>query len=528
MKLGLGVLVITAPSIGMIPTPTPNVEAYLWAASALSITLPLIWKLAWTKIYNLTWKANTCRVKVVRKSAVARQRSLQRPSFSSPKGAKESGNLETIQMAEDALTMGKMFETMGRSDKALETYRNTLSMFKNDDDFYADEGFTESEIRNFGAKELQIVLSVLITSSKLAGTVQHAEEAGRLCLEALKVVDEAPAKRSLKDRSVIFQVYSFAATVVKGGRMAPPHGQNPAEFEMSLVSKYVCETRHSIYHHCRSLCLRAEVWAKCKEFDKALAVLDEVKSLYDPGMHSTAISNDYGSDHCANTISLSSLWLLYLDRPTDALKTSNDVIACILPAIDGRNNMLGLTLLLMPVVFVLKFHGEEERAQRLFDESIAQAFGNDSKSPAKAIIRPVMMLLTLARIESRTPVADTNGDATPHYADLNADIAWMLEGEEKVTDWSDTIFTNIGWSPYSILADVCLHLALQVSKNKKNCDPNTKAALIGEGLRFFELAEKKMKDIDGNVVLPIPYFLHERVGKELEAIDHESPTNDFV
>jgi hypothetical protein len=44
-------------------------------------------------------------------------------------------DLEVLQLAEDASTMGKMFETMGREMKATEVSNDILSMFKKDGEY---------------------------------------------------------------------------------------------------------------------------------------------------------------------------------------------------------------------------------------------------------------------------------------------------------------------------------------------------------------------------------------------------------
>ena len=493
MKIGLGILVITVPALAMAAVPTPNVQSYLVCASLLSIVLPLNWYVAWIKLYTVTWRAN--KAKLDRKTAVARQK---RPSYSSSE--KRTDDMETIKLAEDALTMGNALASMGRSEKALEAYQGALSMFKSDDEFSVEAGFNKSEVLNFGPKDLHIIASVLITSAKLAGTEGDREKSDKFCLEAMRVVDNAPAKQLLKDRSVLFQVFSYMAVSIKGG-MKPPGDQSNADFESSYISKYVTETLHSTYHHCRSLALRAEFLAKNNQFDSAIEALEHMNALYDPVVHSKAIGQDYGSDQCANTISLSSLWLLYLHRTDDALETSNYVVERILPYVD-KGNMLGLTLLLIPVVLVFKFHGEARRAWKLYNDHIAKTFAREAKSAGKPLVRPVITLLALA--------ADDHTTEDDHEQILEKDIAWILDGTEKVSDWSDNICTHLGFSIYSILAEVCLRLA-------KRCDDAVKKTLlITEGLRLAKLCQQKTMGDEGTVLLPIPHMLHEPIAQDLE------------
>ena len=93
--------------------------------------------------------------------------------------------------------------------KAIEVGEDILSLFKEDGD-YASDGFTESEIRRFGPKTLQVVLETLICNAKrfmnLRGTSPSEEretskELGvRHCLDAVSIFERAHAKHQMKDR----------------------------------------------------------------------------------------------------------------------------------------------------------------------------------------------------------------------------------------------------------------------------------------------------------------------------------------
>ena len=70
--------------------------------------------------------------------------------------------MEMLKTAEDATIMGKMFETMGRVEKALEVDVDILSMFKWDDEHSHDDGFTDAEISLVGPRTLEIVVATLV------------------------------------------------------------------------------------------------------------------------------------------------------------------------------------------------------------------------------------------------------------------------------------------------------------------------------------------------------------------------------
>ena len=85
-------------------------------------------------------------------------------------------------------------------------------------------------------------------------------------------------------------------------------------------------------------------------------------------------------------------------------------------------------------------------------------------------------------------------------------------------DEFDTYTTNLIFSIfYSLVAEVCLHLASQLDR-----DDETQCALINEGLRLSRLADPKMKDEEGNVTNPVAFEYHSRIYSELQ---HFNETN---
>jgi len=120
--------------------------------------------------------------------------------------------------------MGKMFDTMGSTSKAVAMNRDILTLFKAEgDDFSWETGFTLSEIHSLGPKSLEIVVKTLIGSAKLWHSIFRSnpdnEESKRrgikCCIDALDIFDRAPAKKQLSDRRVIFPGYSFMNVIAK-------------------------------------------------------------------------------------------------------------------------------------------------------------------------------------------------------------------------------------------------------------------------------------------------------------------------
>ena len=77
-------------------------------------------------------------------------------------------------------------------------------------------------------------------------------------------------------------------------------------------------------------------------------------------------------------------------------------------------------------------------------------------------------------------IAPDKYDVPAKYDGMEDDIKWMLNGETKIVDQYESLITYVfHWSFYSLLAEVCLHLAkrLEVGCAKQR-------DLIKEGIRY--------------------------------------------
>jgi len=196
------------------------------------------------------------------------------------------------------------------------------------------------------------------------------------------------------------------------------------------------------------------------------------------------------------------------------METIDYVVERILPEI-GSDQFLDLLCILVPIIIVLKEHGRDEaaRALNLYKKYFADPILIMRKKAlwtTTPLIRPLLILLKSC--------SSAHGEM---YNDINDDIAWMLDGEEKFSDREDTAWRDFGFnlSLYVLMADCCLNLAKVI----KDCDSEEISqqmdGLIQEGLRQSGLAEKKMKDEEGNVVVPMrAYMYHSKVFSELQSL----------
>jgi hypothetical protein len=92
--------------------------------------------------------------------------------------------------------------------------------------------------------------------------------------------------------------------------------------------------------------------------------------------------------------------------------------------------------------------------------------------------------------------------------DLAGGVQWLVEDEMngEMPDFLDSVYVKLCWSPNSMVAELCLHLVTD----------NDRVSLIEKGLKMARKADRKMKDEEGKVKLPIAYEIHEPVYTELK------------
>ena len=156
--------------------------------------------------------------------------------------------------------MGKMFDNMGRVTNAIKVSRAILTIFKVEGEYDWETGFNVSEINSLGPKELEVVVSTMIDSAKRWWKIfqskpskDKGEEAKsravRTCMDSLSIFKDAPARKSLKDRSVIFPGYSFMVAMIKVlNTYNPPDGHSIEKFENELARNFVKETNFQQYN----------------------------------------------------------------------------------------------------------------------------------------------------------------------------------------------------------------------------------------------------------------------------------------
>jgi len=501
------ILIITLPTAAVIKDIAPEAYAYLMGASILSFTLPCCFCVAWKRAYVINIKSQGTK-----KTAGKPTQTFKRSSSTTSDNDNEH-NQTRLKEAEDASVMGEMFDTMGQRDKALEVDRGILTLFKSDGEYSWETGFSSSEIRSMGPKELEVVVSTMIASAKRWWKVFQFERksieddkgeeaksrAFRTCMDGLSIFKEAPAKKMLKDRSFVFPGYSFMVTLIKTlAAYIPPDGQSPEKFENELALHFVEEADYQQYHHCRALAMQADMLRKYGRYEDALLAVDEMKLSYNPHLHSKVILEEYTSDHCADILAASVAWLCYLDRKEDALRLCDYIIKQILPEI-GEREFISLTVILYPICLYFKDQGKAKAADALdlYQKHIILPNKGVKTLPVVAeLITPMKIMLNCCC---------SDGDK---YASMKDDIAFMLnEEEEKYPAWIETTaVTYLDMAFSTIYAEVCLCLSRMDA-----CDKLESDTLIKEGYRYLDISEITLKKEDGTITSAVAYSYYSRV-----------------
>ncbi|KAL9184976.1 hypothetical protein ACHAXT_002753 [Thalassiosira profunda] len=512
MRTSVQVLVISLPSTGLVGRVNAEAHAYLLAGSLISIVLSF-----------------HCTVVLSRLSDIGKKK---RQVGASRSNTTDSGgdDPETLEKAASYTKMAKMFQSMGRHEKAVEIWNKILTLFKIGDAEYSWKvGFTDAEINSLGPRSLQIVVTTMIDMSKHKGNTlslfleAYTEEKctemyGDFVTEpfnALKVFEQCPARKTMADKSFVFPAYSYVHAILKSGRVFIESARNQSvpDLEMASCLNYLQEAKEAAFHLCRAMALQSSLLACKQSYEEAIKVLDAMKAIYDPALHSNLVARAYGSDHCATQIAVSALYYQYLGRSDLSAQICTNVIESILPEVEKTNsdggNWLGVVGLIMPLTQAMRSQGLNgaDRAQGIFSNHVLKSYSGGNNH-ARFFVRPLTILLKCCSS------IGTNPDNTPKaYVGVEEDIDFMLDGATKIpAAYEYGCNSGLGMSPYSILSEICLLLTERCNHEEKK-----KRALVSEGISYSSLAKEAAQ------MLPIASASHSPIDEALNALAASAP-----
>ena len=501
------VVAVAGPAMPMVET--LNGRTYLCVCIVCSFAMAPIWYLVYPKLYSTLKKGGGKRIKMsqvlVRKT---------RPTALDLAFSRRRAENDHEKTAKLALMIGKMYEDMGLVHKSLSLFDDALAVWQVDparDKKPKIGNFTADEISSFSPMDLQYIMQLLIAKGRVEGTFHSAVDAGQKSaaqawLDALEIYEQCPASIDMPDRSIIFPIFSGLFVFLKGGKIQQ---DSDSHFEQNLARKFVRETKihGDPIHYTRALAMQCEVKARLGKYETALESFEILKSIYDPAEHSEGIASQYGTDRSGQAFSQVALWYMQLGRMDEALEACENVVNCLIPLMDPAN-VLNMCELLLPVIRILKPRGQALRMKQLFQEQVVcnfdKHFGKDGVTPCLPIFKPLTMLLDICHDQ----------DGFPNLADA---VEWLVD-EKKccLPDFLDSVYTKLCWSPYGMVAELCLRVAYRLKT--LNGSDNDCREIVKRGLQLARKAEKKMKDARGQIILPIAYEIHVPVIEGLESL----------
>jgi len=426
-----------------------------------------------------------------------------------------------------ALTVAKMYEDINQSKKTVQIYDDALNLWKTehnrrDKDKALIGDYTEDEVNAMERKEVTLICNLLIAKGRVLGSLASEDsratsKAAEAWLDCLDIFANAPAAANIRDRSLIFPCFSGIFVFLKGGKI-----QKPASFETDLVRRFVAETKkhHDLagdpVHYARALAMQTEILAKDGRFDEALEAFATMKTVYDIDEHSDLVSKSYGTDRCAQAYAFSALWYIEAGKKELGMRTCEYVIDEILDKMDPAN-VLNFNVMLLPVIKILKSKGEAKRARALYDTYVIKNhekhFKDGAKTPAKPLMKPMMLLLKLCRDPG-------------FYQGMDADIEYMAEGDNgTVPPMLDNVYSSLCWSMSSLSAEICLLLAERLAERnaelKRQSDLALTKMLIRKGEFLARKADAKLKDEEGGIKFKLAFDTHEPISCSLDAMVSE-------
>jgi tetratricopeptide (TPR) repeat protein len=500
---------------------SPDTTVYLVTMLVFSLAMPPCWFL----IYPRIWQAMTTNDEQCQNATQSTLRRLLKKKKSASQFLPMQNRDDNGKSAKLALTIGKMYEDMGMAQKSIDLFDEALAVWECDPGREHKEkigGFTHDEINSFTVQDLEHIVNLMIAKGRVNGTFQVSQNDGQKnaaqsWLDALEIYEMAPARAAMKDRSMLFPVFSGLFVFLKGGKISQ---DAKCHFEQNLSRKFVRETKlqGDPIHYTRALAMFCEVKARLGKYRIALESFQTLKEIYDPEEHSEGVATAYGTDRSAQAFSQSALWHLQLGEEKKALDACEYVLDDLMPLMDPKN-VLNSCEMLLPIIYVYKTRGQENRMKNLFLKYVVNnhdRYFKDNSSPCAPVFKPMIMLLSMCH--------DPLG--FPNFDDA---VEWLVVEENGVaSEFLDSIYTKLCWSMHSLVAELCLRVAKRlIDQSGAISDARV---LVLKGLRLSKKADKKMKNNAGFVTLPIAYALHEPVYAELKDIAVEmgiSSSDDF-
>jgi hypothetical protein len=308
-------------------------------------------------------------------------------------------------------------------------------------------------LESASATEVEYMIKLEITIGQAHANIHNAAESVAAFRAALKILQEAEGTKDMKDRSILFPIFSGLFVALKLGSM-----RKDEAFEKILAARFVKEAKAhgDPIHYSRALAIEAELYGRLGEFNRALLTVTEIESVYEPQKHTAAISQIYGSDRTAQAIGLRSLWYYQMDDEEKALWNCNLVINRLLPRMDIRN-VHNAFVLLIPSLWVMKENDLAHEARINFEKYVIEPFHvyypKGSFTPLLPLFKPISMLFDLAYYSTCA------NERSPYFDEY---LQWALDEVNLRPPFIMNSVGGFGRLPGTITSEICFFLAIKL------------------------------------------------------------------
>jgi tetratricopeptide (TPR) repeat protein len=376
-----------------------------------------------------------------------------------------SGNF--VKATKLALVVGKHFEErLGLPAQSIRIYNEALDLLRES----GEEGprkVSADALANITAADLVDLIRVHVALGHALSIAQQMKESVAMYQDALRITQTAKAACELRDRSILFPVFTGLTTALKRGYIV----QDPElKYEKAMLRRYLQETRHygDPIYILHALTLQADMHSRLGEFATAIQAQKGISQIYNVEFFSIDLCDQYGSDIAAESLAKSALWHLQLDKVEEALTICRYVKREILPRIE-RRNVHATFMVLYPILWVLAECGYALEARESFEMYVCQAFTELPQGMSTfflALYDPIRMLLDLR--------GNSDIDATiiEDYVEWASDLHNLTFGDPINMRTAD-----MGRSADSISTEACYLLA-QRTQNERD-----RRVLIENGIK---------------------------------------------
>lgn len=139
-------------------------------------------------------------------------------------------------------------------------------------------------------------------------------------------------------------------------------------------------------------------------------------------------------------------------------------------------------------------------------EAFLKNHGPDAFTPTKFLHKPIVWLFAMLH------------DADD-FSDFDEAAQWLAEGDNGTPlDFLDNIVIRSSWGPSDMAAELCLLVAKKLRERGGDGDMELCKTITKKGLGFARVADGKVKDVNGNVLLAYANKVHEPVMADLEEL----------